>query len=160
MVQTNPLAARIRPMVSGDIDEVFALELETFTDSWPRDAFTQWLGEDWAANLVAIDGNTLVGYICAVEQDDELHIHNIAVRRSYHGRGIGRSLLNQAESWGRDKRKLCAILDVRKSNTAAISFYKTLGYEMIGHRKGYYDDPVEDALVFMKVLQEDVAKFM
>ncbi len=160
MVQTDPLNVRIRPMVPGDVDAVVAIELETFTDAWPRDAFTQWLAEDWAANFVAVDDSTVTGYICAVEQDDELQIHNIAVRQSHRGRGIGGSLLQQAELWGRDRLKLCAILDVRVSNISAISFYKTVGYEMIGRRRRYYDTPVEDALVFMKVLQGDVAKFM
>jgi len=158
MVKNEQVAIIIRPMAHGDIQAVFAIEVDTFTDSWPREAFAQWLGEDWAVNLVALDEDRIVGYLCAVGQEDELHVHNIAVTRNYRGRGVGRLLLAQAESWGRKSQKLCAILDVRESNVNAISFYQTSGYEMIGRRKEYYDHPPENALVFMKILCDGLTK--
>ena len=38
-------------------------------------------------------------------------------------------------------------LEVRPSNTAAISLYKKLGFEEIGLRRGFYREPKEDALI-------------
>lgn len=147
-------------MTAGDIDAIYQIEVDTFTDSWPREAFTAWLGEDWTANFVALRDETIIGYLCAVGQADELHIHNIAVSGPHRGCGIGRALLAEAEAWACRKQKLCAILDVRESNSGAVSFYETLGYTKIGRRKGYYQSPREDALVFLKVLQKDIAKYM
>ncbi len=160
MVKTDAIDMTIRPMAVGDIDTIFQIEVETFTDSWPKEAFVDRLGEDWTANFVALHKGNIVGYLCAVGQVDELHIHNIAVSVPFRRRGIGRLLLAEAEAWGRKKQKLCMILDVRASNTEAVSFYKTLGYEKTGRRKGYYCDPPEDALVFMKAIQENIAKHM
>ena len=101
---------------------------------------------------MAVCDELVVGYLCAVGVADELHIHNIAVSEPYRGRGIGRRLLSEAESWASRREKLCSILDVRESNAPALSFYESMDYKQIGRRRSYYHNPVEDALVFMKVL--------
>jgi ribosomal-protein-alanine N-acetyltransferase len=96
--------------------------------------------------------------VCAVKQDDELHIHNIAVSAPRRGGGIGRLLLERVEAWGSKRNALCALLDVRASNCGAIAFYKALQYKVIGQRKDYYHDPREDALVLMKILAGGLAE--
>ena len=42
------------------------------------------------------------------------------------------------------------VLEVRVSNEAAQKVYKRLGFEVIGLRKQYYNDTLEDALVMLK----------
>ena len=42
-------------------------------------------------------------------------------------------------------------LEVRESNTAAISLYESLGFEEMGRRKNFYRRPPEDALIMTKV---------
>jgi len=76
------------------------------------------------------------------------------VHGDFRKHGIGRRLLRRAESWARRRGKLCAILDVRESNDAARALYGSAGYELIGRRRRYYRNPVEDALVLMKNLAE------
>lgn len=39
-------------------------------------------------------------------------------------------------------------LEVRKSNTEAIKFYESFHFELAGTRKDYYQDPMEDALIY------------
>ena len=41
-------------------------------------------------------------------------------------------------------------LEVRRSNEAAINLYKSEGFEETGIRKGFYEKPREDAILFMK----------
>jgi len=153
MEATESLGIFVCPMEESDLDEVYAVEVETFTDPWGKGAFVGSLGEDWAANLVAVCDGRIVGYIIAVGVADELHIHNIAVRQSFRGRGIGKLLLADAEKWARENEKLCSFLEVRASNEAAKALYISNGYEKIGFRRRYYSKPVEDALVLMKILQ-------
>ena len=45
-------------------------------------------------------------------------------------------------------------LDVRKSNDAAINFYRGYGFDVLYERRGYYRNPPEDALVMGVNLKE------
>ena len=44
-------------------------------------------------------------------------------------------------------------LEVRKSNDAAQTLYRSLGFEVCGMRKGYYSDNGEDAWLMERKLQ-------
>ncbi len=152
MVKTDTIDITIRPMRKGDVDAVYEIEVKTFPDPWPKEAFSGGLDEEWSACFVTFYRGDLIGYLCAVEQEDELHIYNIAVCSAYRRRAIGRRMLEEAEKWACGRGKLCAILDVRESNSGAQTFYESVGYVGIGRRRNYYIDPAEDALVLMKVL--------
>jgi ribosomal-protein-alanine N-acetyltransferase len=39
------------------------------------------------------------------------------------------------------------LLEVRASNGAALRLYERLGFSQTGRRRGYYADPVEDAVL-------------
>ena len=43
-------------------------------------------------------------------------------------------------------------LEVRESNTPAISLYKKLGYVNVGIRRSFYKNPVENALLMDFIL--------
>jgi len=45
-------------------------------------------------------------------------------------------------------------LEVRKSNREAISFYEKFNFKLIGERKDYYTDPVEDALIYKLIMND------
>ena len=47
---------------------------------------------------VATDGGAVVGFLLLVADDDALLLENVAVLPSHRGRGVGRSLLQLAES--------------------------------------------------------------
>jgi ribosomal-protein-alanine N-acetyltransferase len=46
-----------------------------------------------------------------------------------------------------------AILEVRAGNVAAQSLYRRFGFEVVGRRRQYYRDPVEDALLMNATLR-------
>jgi ribosomal-protein-alanine N-acetyltransferase len=39
------------------------------------------------------------------------------------------------------------LLEVRASNSAALAFYRALGFAIAGRRPLYYADPIEDAVL-------------
>ncbi|GAA5117153.1 GNAT family N-acetyltransferase [Alloalcanivorax gelatiniphagus] len=47
---------------------------------------------------VALDGAVVVGFLLLVAEDDAMLLDNVAVLPSHHGRGVGRTLLELAES--------------------------------------------------------------
>lgn len=74
---------------------------------------------------------------------DEHELLNLAVLPEYRRRGIARALLDYAKS----RSPGLWFLEVRESNDAARTFYKSNGFSDFGKRKGYYRDPEEDAVV-------------
>lgn len=89
----------------------------------------------------------LVGLFCGWVVIDELEVDNLVVAPAAQRQGIGRALLTEAlhQVWQRGTKQ--AFLEVRESNLAAISLYKLFGFSQVGKRRGYYSQPIEDALV-------------
>ncbi len=88
----------------------------------------------------------LAGYIVARHSACELHINNVAVRDEYRRLGIGSRLLNRILKEGRDAGAEAALLEVRSGNVAAQALYGGCGFSLLGRRRNYYSDPLEDAL--------------
>ena len=89
----------------------------------------------------------LAGYLCLWEIGHEIHITNLAVHPHRRGQGLARALLQATLDDGRARGVTLAFLEVRPSNVEALGLYESLGFCVIGRRKGYYFDTGEDALV-------------
>jgi ribosomal protein S18 acetylase RimI-like enzyme len=73
-------------------------------------------------------GDTLVGLIETVPQDDELMIVNVAVDPAWQGKGLGVRLMRHAEELARAARLRGTKLYTNKLMTENIVFYERLGY--------------------------------
>jgi ribosomal protein S18 acetylase RimI-like enzyme len=58
----------------------------------------------------------------------------IVVSATHRGSGIGRTLMDAAQRWSRDRGAREVWLDVWEFNAAAIGFYEALGYETVSRR--------------------------
>jgi ribosomal-protein-alanine N-acetyltransferase len=142
----------IRPISIDDIDDV--LKIETASFSAP---FTKRMFEGIVANqppfegFVIEDGGKLAGYMIYSRVLDEMELLTIAVDEKFRKNGFARKLINlMFENAGR--AGICRIfLEVRPSNTAAQTLYKSVGFVACGLRKGYYADNKEDAIVMQKM---------
>jgi ribosomal-protein-alanine N-acetyltransferase len=134
-------------MTTGDLNDVLVIERKSFSKPWTRAMFLAELsGNPCARFFVAVAGAELVGYIGCWVVADEMQIVNLAVRKDAWRRGVASRLLRYAfECAGTDL--LRAYLEVRRSNQAAIEMYERFGFRRAGVRRGYYDDPKEDALL-------------
>ena len=56
----------------------------------------------------------------------------IAVLSQYRHRGIGRRLMEAAESWARSRGAASITLNCHAANEEAVSFYGSIGYRTIG----------------------------
>lgn len=90
---------------------------------------------------------------CAVQLvAQELEIHDLVVRRSRRGRGLGRRLLDATLSWAAGQGALSAHLEVREGNRPAQRLYAAAGFAECGRRRAYYRAPVADALLLSRRL--------
>jgi ribosomal-protein-alanine N-acetyltransferase len=136
-------AAVIRRLSSQDLEPVRAI-LEAsdlhvdLAAELTRDIALPWV-------IRASDG-TLVGFLLAWSVADELHLLELACHPEHRRRGFGRALLNALVSHARQHRKRLLLLEVRRSNAAAIALYESCGFQEAGVRRAYYSDTGEDAL--------------
>ena len=140
----------IRFMRLRDVDDVAAIERETFARPWSRDSFRQEITRNAVARyLVAEEDGKVLGYAGAWVILDESHITNIAVREEARGRGIGKKLTAELLQVLSNLGACYATLEVRVSNIRAQNLYKSLGFVSVGKRKRYYEDNNEDAFLMV-----------
>ena len=97
--------------------------------------------------LVAESDGQVAGFAVASVVPPESELESIAVARAFQGQGIGQALVNTTLHELAGLGAAETILEVRKSNAAAMRLYRRMGFTESGIRPGYYQGPVEDALV-------------
>ena len=140
----------IRRMEEGDLDQVCAIEEETFSMPWSRKSFQDTISYYHTLFLVAELDGEIAGYCRCYQSLEEAEITNIAVRRQLRGHGIGRRLLMELMRLGKEQGAFAYTLEVRVSNQAAIHLYESLGFVSFGIRKNFYERPREDAMVMWR----------
>lgn len=126
---------------------VAELEKQNFSEPWPEIAVRSELINKLSLWLVALDGETVVGYVGSQTVLQEADMMNIAVADSHRRQGIARALV---EELIRQLDAYQLTLEVRASNAGAIALYEALGFNQVGLRKNYYHKPKEDALILRK----------
>ena len=106
-----------------------------------------------ADNTVVAEGE-VVAYIVYWQIRDDVQINNVAVHPDHRGLGLGEAMMRYAIAKVRAAGAGFVTLEVRQSNTAAVTLYKKLGFEILGTRKNYYTKPDEDAHVMGLVLDQ------
>ena len=130
-----------------DLDEVMAIEEESFSVPWTENGFFTFLIREDALFLSAVADEKIVGYIGLITAGSEADITNVAVKSTHRGKGIGKQLVGEMIRLAEEKGVEDIFLEVRVSNTPAIRLYGYFGFEQVGLRKDYYDLPKEDAYI-------------
>lgn len=141
---------RLVPMTEDHVTQVAALEQRCFSDPWPEESVRSELTNPLSLWLVALDGETVAGYIGSQTVLGEADIMNVAVAPEYRRRGVAEALLNDLQTRLTGQQVHSLTLEVRPSNEPAAALYRKLGYVQVGRRPGYYQHPKEDALILRK----------
>ena len=153
-------ASRIEllPMQRSDLDEVLTIENEVFPYPWTRGNFTDSLDSGYSAWISRVDG-VVSGYFVLMSSLDEVHLLTIGVAVRCQKQGLGARLLRHAMALGQATGAKRLLLEVRRSNEAALGLYTLFGFRLVGERKRYYpaDGGREDALVFERELEDVTA---
>ncbi|HEX3773710.1 MAG TPA: ribosomal protein S18-alanine N-acetyltransferase [Polyangiaceae bacterium] len=96
--------------------------------------------------VVRAEGGSVAGFLLAWSVADELHLLELAVSLEQRRKGFARALLEHLLEHARAEKKRLLLLEVRRSNGAAIKLYESIGFSTTGVRRGYYSDTNEDAL--------------
>ena len=139
----------IRPMESGDIPEVFAIDRASAALYWPERSYHFEVEKNDASRpFVAINADgKILGFIVFWLIIDEAHLANFAVLEEFRCRGIGRALLTHGLQVCYEGGARISFLEVRAGNQPALHLYESTGYHTESVRKQYYQDNHEDALL-------------
>jgi ribosomal-protein-alanine N-acetyltransferase len=140
-----PRPAALRPLAYGDLPAVLAIERRSFTTPWSLAMFVLELSKPSGICLAATHEDGLAGYLVCSRYADVWHLMNVAVEPRHRRRGIATSLLRELLATAGAGARYT--LEVRTSNRPAIEMYERLGFRPAGHRRGYYHDNGEDALI-------------
>jgi [ribosomal protein S18]-alanine N-acetyltransferase len=129
----------IRPGEPADLPEIAAIQAAS-----PQAA--HWAPESYLEYglLVAIADGRVAGFVSwRMVAEGEFEILNVAVAPGFRRRGLGRALLKNLLH----RLNGAVYLELRDSNEAARQLYEAIGFQQVGSRPGYYENPPEAAIV-------------
>jgi [ribosomal protein S18]-alanine N-acetyltransferase len=148
----------ISQMLEADLRAVVELEESTGLSRWGFDAYRiELFNNPMSIMLVARSmapigsDRRVLGFVASRVTIDELHINNIAAHPDFRRLRIGASLMGSAIERSRSFGASRCVLEVRAGNAIAQALYVKLGFRVIGRRRDYYTNPIEDALVMQKI---------
>ena len=141
----------IRKATAEDVPAIAGIEKASIPQPWSEAAFADALTQENAVTLVAEIYGAIAGFITGVFLFDNADIYSVATAEQHRQKGIGGKLLQaffdtlptEVETVG---------LEVRESNSAAITLYEKHGFERVGLRKNFYEQPRENAVLYTKQL--------
>lgn len=129
-------------------DIISVVELCADSSPWSADSLRGELANANAFNLIASIGGEVVGFLNSHIICGEGAINNLSVRQNYRKQGVATALvLSLLERAGACKADFFT-LEVRESNNTAIAFYEKMGFVKLGIRKGFYENPTENAIIY------------
>jgi ribosomal-protein-alanine N-acetyltransferase len=139
----------IRRLTYSDLPQVIAIERQAFPTPWSLSMFVLELSKPSGICLAALVDGRLAGYLVCSRYDTVWHVMNVAVDPRQRRGGIATRLMDHLFDTA-DRPHEQYTLEVRESNGGAIALYERFGFRGAGHRRGYYHDNREDALIMWR----------
>lgn len=152
MTTSKPkLAVTIRWMIRSDMEQVLGIESANFEHAWDEAEFLYWLRNRNVIAFVAERGDRVCGFMVYELLPKSLSIVNLAVHASVHRQGVGTALVDKLkDKISKPPRKRSKLLtQVSERNLDGCLFFKSLGFQAVAVRKGFYEEmPEIDAIEF------------
>lgn len=141
------MAITIRSAGLNDLPTLLAVERDSASAAhWTDEQYQRRMVE--GVILVAEDTGAILGFVVARVVSGEWEIENVVVAEKARRRGVAGGLLSEFLLRVREKPGAVIWLEVRESNDPARRLYKKHGFRETGRRRGYYRNPVEDAVLY------------
>ncbi len=139
----------IRPAIAADIPALRAIEAQAGTAAhWSDEQYQALFRPEPRRLVLVLEEGGVLGFLVARPIGVEWELENIAVAEAARRRGLGAALLGRLLELIREEGGESLYLEVRESNLAARALYEKWGFAQAGLRRGYYDHPVEDAILY------------
>ena len=143
----------IRTMTYTDLKHVMEVELLAYPHPWTIGIFRDCIRVGYNCWVATID-KKIIGYGIVMLAAGEAHVLNLCVSPDYQRRGLGRKLLKHLMIRAQMAEIDMILLEVRRTNQAAIELYHSEGFHELGVRNNYYpaDNGREDAIILARYL--------
>lgn len=148
----------IKPMSAEHIEEVLQIEETCNLGHWTRNDYEKELENQDSLFFVAEQNVKIIGFVLARLIMPSIEILNIGVIKNERKQGIGNALLKIVLQAAKKQKLTECWLEFRVSNLAAQQFYRSNNFEIVGKRKNYYSNPVEDAILMTLFFSEKYPK--
>ena len=137
-----------RPMRMSDIDFVVKNEKAAYPFPWSRRIFTDCIRAGYQCWVMA-NKKTIVAHGVLSVAIGESQLLTLCVHPSVQREGYGRKVLSLLLERAKNLKAEVCFLEVRRSNSGAISLYESMGFSVVSERKNYYPNGGnnEDALI-------------
>lgn len=137
----------IRRAMIEDIPAIRSIEQQSLSAAhWPAEEYAKLVAT--GVILVAKQDRELRGFVCGKPVAGEWALENIVVAAGFRRQGTAdalmRALVDQANGAGAMK----VLLEVRESNLPARLLYEKHDFRETGRRRSYYQNPLEDAILY------------
>jgi ribosomal-protein-alanine N-acetyltransferase len=141
----------VRAMRESDLDAVLAIAASLKeAPLWPKAAYIAAMDPDGSPLRIALvaeaDGG-VVGFAVASVLLPDAELESIAVAEMAQRRGVGNFLLGELVNELKAEGAAALLLELRASNDRAAALYEQAGFDQVGTRRAYYQNPPEDALL-------------
>ena len=135
-------------------------ELETmhfFGEAYSKSTIENFVSNNYKlkdnTNIFVVENDDeLIGYAIFSIMDDFTDIYKIFIRESDRLKGYGTMLIDKIIELAKRYNSKKLMIEVRKNNKTAASFYITNNFKNISTRKNYYKNPPDDALIYERLL--------
>ncbi len=139
-----------------DLESIHRIEQACFSDPWELSSIVAALSlphmQTWVAEQGEGADRRLVGYLIGLLIGSEAEVADLAVDPSVRRMGVGGQLLDCMLNEAPGRGVEVVFLEVRESNILARGLYASRSFREVGRRRGYYRDPLEDALLLRRDL--------
>ncbi len=144
----------VSKMTAEDVPAAAALDGRLFSgECWSEEDFYASLRDPSRLFFTAYEGEQFLG-CCGLQQSFEQgDVLTVGVDPDQRRKGVGSALLNALIEAFRQQGGLTLFLEVRASNTPARRLYEKFGFRQISVRRSYYQQPLEDGLVYCLEVQ-------
>lgn len=143
---------KVSRLTRGDVASLAEIDRVVFGGTFKENDFLSYLDNPIYCFFVAKIDERVIGYIGYMLIGGEGDIINIGILPELRGRGIGNMLMDAMVADLIKNNAVCVHLEVRESNTVAISLYKKYGFIATGVSKNHYKEPIENAIRMTKTL--------
>ncbi|MBR7888910.1 ribosomal protein S18-alanine N-acetyltransferase [Marinomonas sp. A79] len=136
----------IRRALASDVPAILALDTESNPHPWGANLVADALQTrlNWLVETTGDDPSKVVGWLTASVVLDQSELELIVIDSDARRQGLARRLMMTWLAAVAKQGVTEWLLEVRESNVGAIALYQSLGFELVGRRKNYYEAKQSD----------------